>query len=177
MGEELISQAYRQLNEQLHERRRRYGSHGADYAKRVLELCLKTRTRDVLDYGAGKGTLADALPFHIYEYDPAIPGISAEPKPHAIVVCTGVLEHVEPDRLNAVVRHLWSLTGRVAFVMVGLGPSHKFLPDGRNAHLIQETATWWAAMLSSRCKGSEMELGPDLEKRVEFTLWRRINIK
>jgi hypothetical protein len=49
--------------------RRRRRQACADGAEAVAEL----KTTSILDYGCGKGYLAKALPFPIWEYDPAIP--------------------------------------------------------------------------------------------------------
>ena len=39
------------------------------------------------------------LTFEIKEYDPAIPGKDSLPEPADIVVCSDVLEHIEPNYL------------------------------------------------------------------------------
>ena len=31
--------------------------------------------------------------------------------------------------------------------LIATGPARKFLPDGRNAHLIQEGVNWWVSLL------------------------------
>ena len=79
----------------------------------------------------------------IAEYDPAIPGKNELPEPADLVVCTDVLEHIEPGLLPNVLEHLRSLTRKCFFFAIDCGPANKHFPDGRNVHLIQEPPLWW----------------------------------
>ena len=145
----LISEAYREQNKQLHENPH-YGVSGSRYAPIVRLLCDKERTYDVLDYGAGKCTLQSALGFEIQNYDPCIPGLDEKPRPADIVACIDVLEHIEPDCIDDVLDDLFRLTKKRAFFVIANRPAKKTLPDGRNAHLIQEGPEWWLPRLMSR---------------------------
>ncbi len=82
----LISEAYKEQNKQLHETRPDYGISGAKYAEHILEFSRMANTRDILDYGCGKGLLAKNLDFPIWEYDPAIELKRTPPRP-ADLVC------------------------------------------------------------------------------------------
>ena len=144
----LITKEYRELNRQLHDDRPSYGAAGHKWAFMVSALCRSLKTHDVLDYGAGKGTLSKALGFDISEYDPCLPEISLLPKPADIVVCTDVLEHIEPDCLEYVLRHIHILTKRRALLVISTRPAHKNLPDGRNAHLLVYGREWWLEKLN-----------------------------
>lgn len=140
---EFISDGYR---EQL--RTMAWGGGGQNYAEEVRYLAKKLRAETVLDYGCGPGTLKKELEpvcpgLFITEYDPGVDGKDALPDPADIVVCVDVLEHVEPDKIGAVIRHLYDLTNRAAIVSVATRPAEKRLPDGRNAHLIIDNAVWW----------------------------------
>lgn len=145
----LISEDYKQQNRELH-KSGVYGTKGHHYSAKVLNLCELLHTTDVLDYGCGRGTLQASLPFQIRQYDPCIPGFDDRPLPADIVACTDVLEHIEPDCLDAVLDDIRSLTRQFAFLTVDTRPARKFLPDGRNAHLIQEPADWWFPKLYKR---------------------------
>lgn len=137
----MISSEYAALNRLLHENPS-YGTSGHKWAERVAALCRDLETTDVLDYGCGKGTLAQSLPFQVKEYDPCVEG-KASRAPADVVVCTDVLEHVEPDHLQAVLDDIRRLTKKAGFFAVATGPAKKTLADGRNAHLIQEKSAWW----------------------------------
>lgn len=121
-----------------------FGSHGAKWLSHVEPLIEGT----VLDYGAGPGSLSQALiqkGYDVTSYDPCY---SVQlPTPRDTVICIAVLEHVEPDHLHNVMGHIRSLTKIKAFITVGLGPSRHTLSDGRNAHVIQEPRHWWEAQL------------------------------
>jgi cyclopropane fatty-acyl-phospholipid synthase-like methyltransferase len=101
----------------------------------------------VLDYGCGKGYLAKEIPFPIWEYDPAIPGKDATPRAADLVACLDVLEHIEPELLDFVLDDIRRCVKQIGYFVIHTGPSSKTLADGRNAHLIQQTATWWGERL------------------------------
>lgn len=146
----LITPEYRTAQELFHQQRDDYGRSGHKWAEHVRQFCEQLKTRDVLDYGAGKETLQRALPFPIKMYDPCIPHLSTPPEPADFVVCTDVLEHIEPDCLDAVLDDIARLTKKLCFLEVATRPAVKFLPDGRNAHLIQWPASWWLPKITAR---------------------------
>jgi hypothetical protein len=148
----LISDAYLAEQVRLHAAPKGYGGRGDKWAAAVLELAARFEARTILDYGAGQGTLGQAVRAAgraIAEYDPARPGLDALPAPADLVVSTDVLEHIEPDRLTTVLCHLHSLTQRALFVVIATRPSSKVLSDGRNAHLLLRDGAWWTETLTS----------------------------
>lgn len=155
----LISDDYAALNRKLHEERADYGTSGQKWAKQVEEIAALLNTTSILDYGSGKGTLAAALPdLPIREYDPAVPGKDADPAPADFVVCTDVLEHIEPERLKAVLGHIRRLAGKMVMLTIDTGAAGKTLPDGRNAHLIQKDARWWLQKINDRFRIVQMQM-------------------
>lgn len=144
---ELISAEMRDLNAKLHDDRLDYGVGGGRHADTVTKLRESTKAASVLDYGAGKGYLAKALPFPIWEYDPAIPDKAMSPRPADLVVCTDVLEHVEPDKLQFVLGDLARCVLKFGYFVIHTGPARKCYADGRNTHLIQQGLDWWRAKL------------------------------
>lgn len=144
-GDELISAEYRSELIELR-KRQRWGADGHKFAEIVLKYAQDTGAATVLDYGCGEQTLAAALKSYmrILSYDPGIAGRDAAPKPCDLTVCLDVLEHVEPDRLDKVLNHIFCVTAKAAFFVVATRPANTILPGGRNAHLIIETAEWWA---------------------------------
>ena len=145
----LITDAYRKMNSELHNSRLDFGVGGGRYAEVVTKLAATLGERpSVLDYGCGKGLLGKALTFPIWEYDPAILEKSEPPRAADLVVCTDVLEHIEPDCLDAVLMDLSRCVKRIGYFVIHIGPSMKTLPDGRNAHLIQEGKDWWTERIA-----------------------------
>jgi hypothetical protein len=146
----LISEEYRKQNQVLHGLGD-YGTRGAKWAGQVALLCRSMNTKSVLDYGAGQQTLAGALPeLNVQSYDPALPEISEAPDPADLVVCTDVLEHIEPECLEEVLNDIQCLAIRAVFLVIATRAAKKTLPDGRNAHLIQQPALWWMPKLMNR---------------------------
>lgn len=143
----LISDAYKALNRKLHEDRADYGCRGHNYADVVARIRKASECDSVLDYGCGKGRLARALPFPIWEYDPAIPGKDHPPRPADLVMCTDVLEHIEPEYIDEVIADLARATKKVVFIVISMATAQKVLPDGRNTHLIVEKKEWWLEKL------------------------------
>jgi hypothetical protein len=139
-----ITEEYRELNKQLHETNEHYGTSGQKYAQMIMGLASAMGIDKILDYGAGKCTLAKSMPqFQVTNHDPCVPGLETEPEPHKLVVCTDVLEHIEPDCLKDVLEHLYEVTEQILFLEVATRPAKKTLADGRNTHLIVEPAIWW----------------------------------
>jgi tetratricopeptide (TPR) repeat protein len=147
-ADEVISERYRSQLEKLHADPA-FGVASVGYAPLVASLINGFGVTELLDYGSGKGRLMQALRGKVRNtvtircYDPAIPEFSAPPQPMQMVACIDVLEHVEPERLEAVLEELQRCTRRLGFFSVHTGPAQKRLEDGRNAHLIQKPADWW----------------------------------
>jgi len=159
----LISEAYLSLNENLH-KSDNYGSKGDKWSSKVKELIESLQPSSILDYGCGKGALARSLQVKIAEYDPAIEGKQSLPSPASLVICTDVLEHIEPELLNDVLDHLEELTQIALFAVICTRPAKKVLADGRNAHLIVEDWSFWEKQLSKRFKIKDVKIhGKELE--------------
>jgi len=147
----LITPEYQELNGQLHAARPDYGNGGHKHADDVRAMAGAILARTILDYGAGKQTLAATIrDLTVISYDPAIAAISDDPEPADLVVCTDVLEHIEPDCLDAVLDHMRSKTLKACYMTVAMGPAMKKLSDGRNAHLLQHDEAWWLPKLVKR---------------------------
>jgi 2-polyprenyl-3-methyl-5-hydroxy-6-metoxy-1,4-benzoquinol methylase len=148
-----ISEEYRELNRRLHADKPRYGANGHKALGTVMNVLRAIGGGEVLDYGAGKGTLGTALNANgvvVHEYDPAIKGKDAPPEPADVVYCGDVAEHVEPEYLDAFLDELRRVTKKVLILTVATRPAVKTLADGRNAHLIVEPVEWWLPKITAR---------------------------
>lgn len=146
----LITPEYQRLQAVFHEQRADYGTSSNKHVEHIAHLSQTMRTRDILDYGCGKAMLQKGLPFPIQNYDPAMPEYTRRPTPADLVICTDVLEHIEPSCLKDVLDDLATLTKQCLFLNVACRPASKQLPDGRNAHLIIENPNWWLTWLLPR---------------------------
>lgn len=152
---DLITPAYRDQNIALFRASAGYGTGGARHGVTVATFARTLQACSVLDYGCGRGALKAWLTKHagyllVREYDPAIADKDHRPKAADLVVCTDVLEHVEPECLRSVLADLRRLAKRGAFLTIATRPSNKILDDGRNAHLLIRSAKWWLKTIRSR---------------------------
>jgi 2-polyprenyl-3-methyl-5-hydroxy-6-metoxy-1,4-benzoquinol methylase len=136
----------------LHRRNPHYGVSSGKHVPTVLAIAEAMNTTDVLDYGCGKGRLKAGLngALNVQEYDPAIEGKEATPTPADLVICTDVLEHIEPDCIDDVLDDIVRCTKRLALLSVAMRLASKTLPDGRNAHVLLKDRDWWVAKIGHR---------------------------
>lgn len=152
----LITEEYRQQQAYLHANTT-YGVVGGEYAADVVRVMKQMQADALLDYGSGSRlSLLHGLrglgvaDIDYRPYDPAVPEYAADPEPCELVCCLDVLEHIEPELLDNVLDDLQRLTLSVGLFSIHSRPAFKTLPDGRNAHLIQEGAAWWLPKLLER---------------------------
>lgn len=146
----LITPEYAEQNRLLHKIDPSYGSYSHKWADIIVEVMARESCATVLDYGCGKGALARELAgLGVIEYDPAIPGKGIA-VPADLVVCTDVLEHIEPALLATVVDHIWDCTTKRLFFCIATRPASNRLPDGRNTHQIVRPAPWWREQLERK---------------------------
>ena len=155
----LISEGYRILQRNLHDSDFNYGQASGLLFPLIREVISQVQPRSILDYGAGKGRLktlldgANLSKIPYASYDPAFPeygeSISAD-----MVCCIDVLEHIEPECLDEVLKDLHRVTQRIGMFTIHTGAAKKHLEDGRNAHLIQKPSSWWLPKL---CKHFEID--------------------
>lgn len=140
----MITADYKELNRRLHADEPRYGMSGKKYVDPVRDISLFGRM-NILDYGAGKCTLKTALgpAYNVTCYDPCIEGLDTPPEPHDVVVCTDVMEHIEPEFVDDVLRDIRRLSKCAALFSIALVPAKKVLADGRNAHVSLLSADEW----------------------------------
>jgi len=161
----VISDGYRRLNRELHKRRPTYGANGFKHAGKVRSLMEHLGTDDVLDYGCGKASLSKEI--SCQNYDPCVPKYADLPLPADIVACFDVLEHIEPEYLDAVLSHISDLARKAAILVIATHPDRsKNLPDGSNPHRIVESPEWWVAKLGEYMPVARHEVGPK-----DVTLW------
>jgi len=156
-----ISAEYLKQQKQLHQNPN-YGVASIEYAPLVIQLADAIGAESISDYGAGKCNLQKKMKelgrfnFQYYPYDPAFPEYG-DPREADLVCCIDVLEHVESPYLKAVLQDLRRITVKVGLFTIHTGPAVKHLSDGRNAHLIQEPASWWLPRLCEYFEVAKLE--------------------
>ena len=150
-----ISEEYARQLAQLHNEKASFGD--AKGLKAIEKWIKQFKPESILDYGCGKGgvvlALKEAYPeISAIGWDPGMPdfNIPDNKKPADMLISTDVLEHIEPFFLEDVLRDIYELFQKNAFLIIATSPAKKFLPDGRNAHLIVENPGWWKEKIE-RC--------------------------
>lgn len=113
----------------------------------LKEFIKEKNPMSILDFGCGKGNLVKILAEsysdkQIMGYDPANPEYDIVLPVVEMIVSTDVLEHVEPEYIDSVLELLHT-KAPLQYHLISCAPAKLILPDGRNAHLIQETPEWW----------------------------------
>jgi 2-polyprenyl-3-methyl-5-hydroxy-6-metoxy-1,4-benzoquinol methylase len=163
----LITEKYRALNINLHQDPR-YGSrvrHKLYVA--IGELAMKVGAKTILDYGCGKGEMSKHLS-KVTNYDPAVYEYFGKPRPHDVVACCDVLEHVEPECLEEVLQDIERVAKKAIYLVISTRLASKILSDGRNAHLIVESPSWWLEKIKTSFTGWQVKT-VDTSKPSEVT--------
>lgn len=159
-----ITDEYRKLNERLHNERPDYGANSPRWADKISRLADSWQCQTAIDYGCGKGNLKNALRrishLKVENYDPAVPEFASLPAPADLVICTDVMEHIEPACLIDVITHIQELANTGAFFNISTRPAKKTLADGRNAHLIVRDAYFWFDTLRGFFDVTDMQVRP-----------------
>ena len=172
-----ITPEYLAMQKEMHESYgKQYGKNGSDHAPRVFmaaaQIARKIGKCDVLDYGAGKGSLKRSIEaafpvvegVSYIEYDPCVEGIDKPPAKADLVFCGDVMEHVEPECVDTVLRHIRDLTGKLAIFVISTRPAAKTLSDGRNAHISLHGPDWWRSYLKKYFIQSETVFDPQRQE-------------
>jgi hypothetical protein len=161
-----FTEEYKRIQKELHSEGN-YGGAGKKFVPTVFhgvsQLAKRLGGVSVLDYGSSTGETMKALREHLWLpptvvemcYDPFLDEFSAEPEPADFVICTDVMEHVEPECTQAVLDHIRDLTKRIVFFSIALVPARKVLSDGRNAHINLRDAEFWMTEIQKRFLISE----------------------
>lgn len=168
--DDLLSPQYRALLTRSHSGEMDWAGAGYKQAPAVAQFADEIGAKSILDYGSGQGTLARALPDRkVTNYDPGVAGSSGLPKLAHLVVSSDVLEHIEPDKLDNVMKHIHGLAVTGAYFMIATRPANKNLPDGRNAHLLVESPDWWLAKIDAQ--GWKHAREPVIKSGHSITMW------
>lgn len=170
--EKRFTDGYAKLQRELHAQGN-YGTAGMSYIPTIFhaiaQLAKRHGSASVLDYGSSSGRTMKAVKEHMWLppsvtdrcYDPFVAEFSGEPEPADLIICTDVMEHVEPECTDAVLDHIASLAKRLVFFSIGLTPAMKVLSDGRNAHINLRSSEFWLKEIKRRFVLSEAKVSAD----------------
>lgn len=146
-----ITPEYATLNQQLHDTCAFYGCNSHQHEPIVWRLMVEHGCNSVLDYGCGKGAFVRCMAerhtgIPCQGYDPGHPEYLDLPKPADMVVCTDVMEHIEPELVINVLREIKMLSYKAVFFVIALRlDSSKLLPDNTNPHKVVQGVDDWLA--------------------------------
>ncbi len=151
-----------------------WGDTGWKFKDDIIPFLQANDARFVVDYGAGQGTLGKELRaagYRIEEFDPSrepfIP-----PKICDVVLSTDVFEHVEPEKLDNVLRYTYLLARRAGFFAIAKQPAKRILAHtGRNAHLICKPTEFWVEKLRE-AGWQRIEIVRDKWKKVTLVCYK-----
>jgi hypothetical protein len=110
------------------------------------------KAKSLLDYGCGKGDQYHVAKLHMKHFDGVMPelyDIGVE-KYNKIpsgkfdgVICTDVMEHVPEDKIDEVLKQIYSKAKKFVFFGICDQLAVKLLPNGENAHCTVKPMEWW----------------------------------
>ncbi len=132
---------------------------------RIAELIRRHQAQTLLDYGAGKGATyrplegADAggaMRAHpdwqgvtVRCYDPGHPPFAKlDDTVHDGVISTDVVEHLAVFDVPWVLDEIFGHSRRFVYIVAACYPARKVLPNGRNAHTVQQLPSWWHSQMA-----------------------------
>jgi hypothetical protein len=121
------------------------------WLNRIEDVARLIDAKSIIDYGCGVARgLSSYCVWPVADYDPGVPGLEQVPERADLVVSIHMLEHVEHDRIEAVIDHLLSLAIKAALIVVSCEHSTKVLPDGTPWHTCVHDYRWWELRLGGQ---------------------------
>jgi cyclopropane fatty-acyl-phospholipid synthase-like methyltransferase len=157
----MISDTYRKQQSDIH-KNSNWGANSRSKNPKVFnipDLINTYNIKSLLDFGCGQGGLhahlKSAHDLEIAEgYDPCVSKFDKMPAGvFDMLVSFDVLEHIEPEYINDTLKLINSKFTNIAFLNIHTTKANLILPDGRNAHLIQEQPDWWQKKINAFIDG------------------------
>lgn len=148
----MIDPAYQLQLRELHGNKKRFDQGRKTY--RIVKDFLRTyRPATVLDFGCSHGGLMSVInqehpDMATTGYDPGVPEYQHWTGQLVdAVISIDAIEHIEPQYLTETLIKINSVMQMGACFRIACYPAKKFLPDGRNCHLIVQHPDWWRQQL------------------------------
>lgn len=157
-----LKRNYGEMYAKLHQDKPKYfsGKMSRGQIRAIAELIELVKPDRLLDYGSGKGYqyLVRRVQDHWggllpYCYDPGVIQMARKPEgTFAGVICTDVMEHIDPADIDMILADLFASlhpTGPVfAYFHISVREAHKEFDDGENVHLTIQPPEWWDKRLA-----------------------------
>jgi len=130
----------------------------AEYKHNIYEVIRNNNIKTILDYGCGKAKFhsilfnnkklpGSPLGIDIIKYDPAVAQYTNKHTgTYDLVLCIDVMEHVQEDKVDEVLKDIFSYSNRV-FLTITCYPATQILLNGKNAHYTIKEPEWWKEKL------------------------------
>jgi len=153
----LINEDYKKQLQEMHQTPKTF-FRGVKVAGKIEEFLQKYQPQSLIDFGCGKGDLhkmlGETIP-KVAGYDPGMPEFEHLPNDEfEVLISTDVLEHVEPEMIDVTLQAVNNLFTKSCYLLIASYPAKKYLPDGRNAHLIIESFEWWKDKITNNIQGT-----------------------
>jgi len=161
----MITNNYKNQQSKLH-KTTNWGANSRMQVPRVFnipELIEKYNVKTLLDFGCGQGGLHKYLKKSCKlkdarGYDPCVEKYEIIPDyKFDMLVSLDVLEHIEPQFIDDTLKLINDKFTKISFLDLHTSAAKRLLPDGRNAHLIQEQPEWWQEKISKFIDGEIIE--------------------
>lgn len=128
------------------------------FAKILKQIISKNNSKNLLDYGSGKGDRYFNNSTFNYEtypplekyweikptlYDPGVPHPKPIGKKFDIVISIDVLEHIPLEDLGWVIEEIFDFSKKIVFINVACYPAERTFSDGSNVHVSLFPPMWW----------------------------------
>jgi hypothetical protein len=150
--EHLISKEYKEIIT-AHHANKVWGGAVNNKIPKIHKFMLLSNSKSILDYGAGQSAFKNGLPvfnidykYKIHEYEPGIPGLDEDPPVCDATICFDVLEHIEPDKIDNVLQHIYDKTNNWFLADICCVPAMScFTVKGNkeNLHPLVRKPEWW----------------------------------
>lgn len=124
----------------------KWGRSGSRHWPLVKEFADRLGAKWILDYGSGAETFAPeatAAGYRVEMFDVGTDRL-AIPKQVDVSFSSDVLEHVEPEKIDNVMKFLYLIARKGGWHKIALKPANKILPiTKRNAHILLRDPAWW----------------------------------
>ena len=153
--EYLISEEYKKQITEYHNSRP-WGGAVRGNSMMLNKYMMISGAKTILDYGAGRSDLLKEMnaqypnrQYIINEYEPGRPELAGDPPASDAVVSFDVMEHIEPNKVDNVIKHIYEKCNMWTYHKICLRAATGAFPGTeQNLHLTIKDGPWWLEKFS-----------------------------